>query len=157
MSPTPPSPQMVMREALLAAGWQAHPHGHPSRYATQGGSSYLTWEKDGVRFATSRGLLYIERGAVMVDEGEPTDVIIQALLVDPERRRQGKASETLLMLAELARKTGINLYIQPAPLEDKPLVADQLAKLYQRFGFKPIDEKPRALALIATHSRRTAA
>lgn len=144
-------PQAAMREALLAAGWQAHPHGHPRRYGSAGGSSYLTFEKDGVRFATSGGLLFVQRGTVMLDEGEPTDVIIQALLVDPDRRRQGKASQTLRMLAELARKTGISLYIQPAPLEDKPMSADELCVLYQRFGFRPVDGRGRALVLRAPH------
>lgn len=155
---TDKTPQAVMHDGLLGLGWIRLEKGHPRRYVSGTGKSYLTWEKDGARIATSGTVsLWFENGGVTIYHGDPDDVVIEALLVDPGRRRQGRASDALQILSDLADQAGITLYLEPAPLEDGSMTREQLARFYRSHGFTPQDANGRVLVRKPRTSQRDAA
>lgn len=106
-------------------------------YRDAGGSSHLTFEREGVRISlSSNSELYEDRGAVMVGEGNPEDCVLRALIVDPELRGQGLARQAMSDLMGLADEYGKNLHLEVAPLEGSPLDCSDLADFYGRCGFK---------------------
>jgi len=138
--------QAAMHDGLLAVGWTRLEKDHPRRYVSRASKSYLTWEKDGARIATSGTVsLWFENGGVTIYHGDPDDVVIEALLVDPGQRRQGRASDALQTLSDLADQAGITLYLEPALLEDSAMTREQLTSFYRRHGFTPQDANGRVL------------
>ncbi len=128
-----------LRQALLSAGWTVlDSRTSPRAYADASGQRFGTVEKDGVRISLSIGQeLGEERGGVIVYmSDEPSDAILRALIVDGDVRRQGFAKRALTTLAQLADATATTVFLEPAPIEDKPLGVTELASLYGAFGFE---------------------
>lgn len=134
----PPEDPMNLRQAHISSGWVAlDTRTSPRAYRDCSGKRFGTLEKGGVRLALSIGSeLGEERGSVMLyDSGEPTDVILQAIVVDTDSRNKGAARATLSELVALAESTHSTLYVEPTPIEDKPVPVDGLRRLYGEFGF----------------------
>ena len=127
-----------LRQAMLSAGWIAvDSKTNPRAYADTSGKRFGTLEKEGVRIALSIGEeLVSERGAAMVYmTDDPSDAILQALIVDFEVRGKGLAKRALNEIALHANATGTTIYLEPVPIEDKPVDTNALKKLYSKFAF----------------------
>lgn len=134
-------------EQLMAAGYERLDFQHPDTYATAN-TRYRTYRKDGVRIALDRQRsLGVHHSTVMIyDTHDEADLIIQALVVDPGKRRQGKATAALKELAEFADYTGTTIYLEPIPLgEGRKISFDKLTALYRRFGFVGTDTSNRVM------------
>lgn len=137
-----------LRQALLNAGWSVlDSKTSPRAYADESGQRFGTVEKDGVRVSLSIGQEFVEeRGAVIVYMSEdPSDAILRALIVDDDVRRQGFAKRALTTIAQLADATASTVYLEPSPIEDKPLGAAALCKLYGVFGFEFVGPNNRVM------------
>ena len=129
---------MNLREALLQNGWKAlDTRNHPRVYADASGVRYGTLEKAGVRVSLSVGfdLLDEGRGPIVYLSEDSSSVIIRALIVDEADRRKGVAKTILAELCRLADKTGSVMYLEPVPIDDKPILSEDLSKLYAKYGF----------------------
>lgn len=124
-------------EALLGVGLARLPNGHPRNYTFADGSMLPTLERDGLRVSMSSGTeLYEEDGRVMAgSSGDQSCWSINALLVDPSRRRQGLATRAMREITQLADQFGITLHLEATPIDDKPLGRDELSAFYAKFGF----------------------
>ena len=132
-----PSPNL--RKSLIEAGWQAiDTRNSPRAYTDASGKRFGTVERNGVRVALSIGeKLLDERGDVMVYmTDEPVDAILRALIVDEDARGQGLASKALKDIILLADVIGTTLFLEPAPIEDKPMDVTSLVNMYSRFEFE---------------------
>lgn len=130
--------KQTLRLALIDHGWTAlDSRTDPNAYQDQGGTRYGTLVKNGVRLALSSGqLLGEERGeAIVYSADDHTDVILQALIVPSQSRRNGLANSALREITHLADKTGTSIHLEVAPIEDKSVAADVLQGLYLKHGF----------------------
>lgn len=136
------SSQRELHDGLIALGWAKIRPNEPGAYE-RGGTRYLTWRKGAVLIA-SRGSqsLYAEPGRsyVTIYIGDEIDVTIEALMVEPAQRRQGHARAALKEWCVMADAAGVQLWLEPAPLEKRadgaPTRAD-LVRLYAEWGFAP--------------------
>jgi site-specific DNA-cytosine methylase len=130
-----------MASVLFNDGYKVLALNDARTYVDKGGEPHRTFEKDGVRVSlTPQLVLFQNKNAVLTGQGESTDLVINALLVDQAKRNQGKANEALQNIADAADKYGITLYIEPIPLvniKEKNFGLDrqQLENLYKKFGF----------------------
>lgn len=125
---------------LAQKGYQLHSFDNPRTYQNKGGVKYRTLEKDGVRIALEpQQVLFTDpkkpNQQPQLGMGNENDVAFHFLGVDPELRRQGKASEALQDLVDVADQNGYTLYGEPAELEKKGITKDQLIDLYSNYGF----------------------
>lgn len=130
---------VTLRQVMLSRGWLAlDSRTHPRAYVNHSGSRFGTLEKDGVRIALSLGQsLGTERGvSVVYMTEELSDVIVRALLVDPDHRGQGKATCAMTELTKLADSIGTMLYLEPCPIDNEPMDAESLSIFYAHFGFE---------------------
>jgi len=131
---------------LVNSGYDVLALDDPRTYVDKGENPHRTFEKDGVRIAlTPQQSLFELKGKVSTGIGNPEEVTFEALLVDPSKRRQGKANQALTDLTQMADEYGVTLYLEPAPLvnikeKNFGLDIDQLADLYKKFGFEFQDE-----------------
>lgn len=134
-----------LHQAMLGAGWLSlDAKSHPRVYVDTAGKRFGTLEKAGVRIALSLNhCLGMERGSVMVyqSDQDQTEAILQALIVESDQRRQGHAKKTLAELTRLADSCMTHLYLEPCPLEDKPVTREGLESLYRQYGFHDISGK----------------
>ncbi|EKD97762.1 MAG: hypothetical protein ACD_23C00750G0003 [uncultured bacterium] len=130
---------MNLREALIQSGWKAlDSRTHPRAYVDAAGTRYGTLEKAEVRVVLSIGFELTE------EHGEPivylsddnTSVIVRALIVDECHRQQGLAKATLQELCRWADETGTSMYLEAVPIEDKPVLSEDLSRLYSAYGFE---------------------
>lgn len=129
---------MNLREALLQNGWKAlDTRTHPRVYADTSGVRYGTLEKAGVRVSLSVGFELLDEGRepIVYLSDDSSSVIVRALIVDEADRRKGVAKTTLAELCQLADKTGSVMYLEPVPIDDKPMLSEDLSRLYARYGF----------------------
>ena len=130
-----------MASVLFNDGYEVLALNDPRTYVDKGGEPHRTFEKDGVRVSlTPQLVLFQNKNAVLTGQGESTDLVINALLVDQAKRNQGKANEALQNIADAADKYGVTLYIEPVPIvniKEKNFGLDrqQLEDLYKKFGF----------------------
>lgn len=130
-----------MASVLFNDGYEVLALDDPRTYVDKGGEPHRTFEKDGVRVSlTPQLVLFQDKNAVLTGRGEPTDLVINALLVDQAKRNQGKANEALQNIVDAADQYGVTLYIEPTPLvniKEKNFGLDrqQLENLYKKFGF----------------------
>ena len=130
-----------MASVLFNDGYEVLPLKDPRTYVDKGGKAHRTFEKDGVRVSlTPQLVLFQNKNAVLTGQGESTDLVINALLVDQAKRNQGKANEALQNIVDAADQYGVTLYIEPVPLvnlkeKDFGLDSQQLEDLYKKFGF----------------------
>lgn len=123
-------------EALLGHGFRRLPTGHARNYTFADGEMLPTLTRSGVRLSMSSGTeLYEDRGRVMAGYGEPSDWVINALLVEPECQRKGLATATMRELVRLADQFGVTLYLEATPIYDKAMSREQLAEFYAKHGF----------------------
>lgn len=123
-------------EALLGHGFRRLPNGHARNYTFAEGEMLPTLTRAGVRLSMSSGTaLYEDRGRIMAGYGEPTDWVINALLVDPECQRKGLATATMRELVRLADQFGVTLYLEATPIYDKAMSREQLTEFYAKHGF----------------------
>lgn len=130
---------MNLREALLVNGWEAlDTRTHPRVYADTSGVRYGTLEKGGVRVSLSVGFELMDEGRepIVYLSDDSSSVILRALIVDEAHRRKGLAKSTLTELCHLADNTGSVIYLEPVPIEDKPMTCEDLSNLYSRYGFE---------------------
>ena len=130
-----------MAAVLFNDGYEVLALNDPRTYVDKGGEAHRTFEKDGVRVSlTPQLVLFQNKNAVLTGQGESTDLVINALLVDQAKRNQGKANEALQNIVDAADQYGVTLYIEPVPLvnlkeKDFGLDSQQLEDLYKKFGF----------------------
>ena len=138
---TPPS---TVNEGLRKAGWIFHDARDSDRaYRDSSGSRFPTFEKNGTRIALRAGRsLAANRGTVEVYDDEPKSVIVEWIMVEADRRRQGRADAALTELARLADETNSTLYIEPVPLEKVGAAPKSaLISLYAKHGFDSTTEQ----------------
>ena len=117
---------------------------NPRTYIDKAGKPHRTFEKNGVRMSFTFGeTLFQPEGeesrAPQTAIGDEKDVHFRALLVDPEIRRQGKATTALKAITYFADRDAnqLTLYLEPAELEKNGINKEQLTNLYSKFQFKP--------------------
>jgi len=114
----------------------------PRTYTDKGGKQHRTFEKDGARIAVSPSQVLFEfKGRVQYGMGNPNELTLEMLAVDPKDRGKGKATQVLKDLTKVADQYGITLYGEPTPIvnlkqKDVGLDFDQLVNLYKKFGFE---------------------
>jgi GNAT superfamily N-acetyltransferase len=113
----------------------------PRTYVDNSGKAQRTFEKDGVRLSLSPQIvLFQDKNRVLLARGNKEDLTLEVILVDSQDRGQGKASQALKDLVDVADKNGLVLYAEPTPIKDKKtnkagLDFEQLVKLYKKVGF----------------------
>lgn len=131
------------RELLPEAGYtRITDADSPRIYKDAGGRPYATFEKDGARAAfSSNNILYQnDRGRVDVGYGEENESILRALIVDSDKRQQGRATAVMQDVINAADGSGTVLYLEPTPISGNKMSAKQLADFYKRFGFVQAEE-----------------
>jgi GNAT superfamily N-acetyltransferase len=127
---------------LVNDGYKVLALDDPRTYTDKGGKQHRTFEKDGARIAVSPNQVLFEfKGRVQYGMGNPTDLSLEMLAVDPKDRGKGKATQVLKDLTKVADQYGITLYGEPVPIvnlkaKDVGLDFDQLVNLYKKFGFE---------------------
>jgi len=127
---------------MAGKGYKILGFDNPRTYQTKGGNKYRTIEKDGVRLALNPGEIifadpkYPNRSP-MLGYGESNQITWHFIGVDPKQRKQGKATQAIKDLIEVADKNNYTLYGEPAQLEKGGMTAEQLSQFYSKFGFKP--------------------
>ena len=125
--------------ALINAGWTAlDTRSDPRAYADAAGRRFGALEKDGVRLSLSIDeMLADERGDVMVySTHDSFDVIVRALIVDPDLRRTGRAGRAMGEVVRLAESANVTVYLEPALIAEKGMPLTELTRFYRRFGFE---------------------
>jgi GNAT superfamily N-acetyltransferase len=111
-------------------------------YKDKGGEPHRTFEKGPLRIAmTPQRVLFQNRNAVNIGFGNPDQVTLEAIMVDPGSRNQGLATQAMNDVIEAADKNEITLYLEPVPIvnvkkNDFGLDRDQLVDFYSKFGFE---------------------
>lgn len=124
-------------QGVEAANWQRLNQDDSRVYVNSEGTKLRTYEKDGVRIALrpNHSLNTERNSAIVYNDPDSGNVIIEAILVDDNVRKQGKATKTIQLLNSLADKTNSILYIEPVPLLDKAMSKNELVALYAKNGF----------------------
>jgi len=111
-------------------------------YKDKGGEPHRTFEKGPLRIAmTPQRVLFQNRNAVNVAFGNPDQVTLEAIMVDPGSRNQGLATQAMNDVIAAADQNEITLYLEPVPIvnvkkNDFGLDRDQLVDFYSNFGFE---------------------
>ena len=136
-------PPAMVHEGLRQEGWEFQDARTSDRaYKDKAGSKFPTFERDGVRIALRAGAsLSAHRGTVEVYDDAPKTVVVEALLVDADQRRNGKADAALSDLTRLADLTNSTLYLEPAQLEKGGAPKAALVALYRKHGFVSTTEQ----------------
>jgi len=123
-------------------GYKVLSFDNPRTYQTKNGNKYRTIEKDGVRLALNPGEIifadpnYPNRSPSL-GYGESNEITWHFIGVDKDKRKQGKATQAIQDLIDVADKNNYTLYGEPAELEKGGMTAEQLSNFYSRFGFQP--------------------
>lgn len=127
---------------LVNTGYTVLALNDPRTYTDKGGTQHRTFEKDGARIAVSPNQVLFEwKGRVQYGMGNPNELTLEMLAVDPKDRGKGKGTQVLKDLTKVADQYGITLYGEPVPIvnlkqKDVGLDFDQLVNLYKKFDFK---------------------
>jgi GNAT superfamily N-acetyltransferase len=127
---------------LVNTGYKVLSLNDPRTYTDKGGTQHRTFEKDGARIAVSPNQVLFEwKGRVQYGMGNPNELTLEMLAVDPKDRGKGKGTQVLKDLTKVADQYGITLYGEPVPIvnlkqKDVGLDFDQLVNLYKKFDFK---------------------
>jgi Large polyvalent protein associated domain 38/Large polyvalent protein-associated domain 5/ADP-Ribosyltransferase in polyvalent proteins/Large polyvalent protein-associated domain 1 len=130
-------PVETVLQGIEADGWTRLSQDDANNYVNSEGNKFRTYKKDGVRIALrpNHSLKTEKNAAILYIDPDSSNVIIEAILVDGNVRKQGKATATIKFLNELADKTKSTLYIEPVPLLDKAMDKDSLISFYEKMGF----------------------
>lgn len=139
-------PLTILLQSLVAKGYERLPPSDVNAYV-DGSRRYATYRRDGVRVAFgSNRALGEYRGAVLEYEEDVTCAVLHALITDPEARSQGRASAVMRDVLEGADKAGLELYVEPVPLDKtNGLNHAALVQFYSKFGFETMDVAGRVL------------
>ncbi|ULQ48367.1 GNAT family N-acetyltransferase (plasmid) [Flagellatimonas centrodinii] len=130
-------PDVRFIELLHEAGWKTLDHGDPRVYR-RGNVSYATLVRQNVRIAlTSMTLLSEQRGTVFLYHGTTADLTLLAVLVDPEHRREGRATEAVNIVIQATRASGCTLWLELAPIGKGGAPVGALRRWYKGLGFEP--------------------
>lgn len=137
--------QNPIMTGLVDVGYEMLDLRNPRTYVDKNGTPFRTFEKNGVRVALEPSKVLFkqkgkEYGRVGTAIGNENDITVEHLIVDPEFRKQGLAKKVLQDLTYLADKHKINMYLEPAQLEEAGMTKDQLSKLYSKFQWKQTNE-----------------
>lgn len=127
---------------LVNTGYTVLALNDPRTYTDKGGTQHRTFEKNGARIAVSPNQVLFEwKGRVQYGMGNPNELTLEMLAVDPKDRGKGKGTQVLKDLTKVADQYGITLYGEPVPIvnlkqNDVGLDFDQLVNLYKKFDFK---------------------
>jgi len=128
--------------SMVGEGYKVLALDDPRTYKDKGGEPHRTFEKGPLRIAmTPQRVLFQNRNAVNVAFGNPDQVTLEAIMVDPGSRNQGLATQAINDVIEAADKNEITLYLEPVPIvnikkNDFGLDRDQLVDFYSKFGFE---------------------
>lgn len=128
--------------SLVDDGYKVLALDDPRTYKDKGGDPHRTFEKGPLRIAmTPQRVLFQNRNSVNVAFGNPDQVTLEAIMVDPGKRNQGLATQAMNDVIEAADKNEITLYLEPVPIvnikkNDFGLDRDQLVDFYSKFGFE---------------------
>jgi hypothetical protein len=134
---------------MAEKGYQLYSFDNPRTYENKGGVKYRTLEKDGVRIALEpQQVLFTDpkkpNQQPQLGMGNEKDVAFHFIGVDPELRKEGRASEALKDLLKVADNNDYTLYGEPAQLEKEGMTKDQLVDLYTKYGFN-LDESGKVM------------
>jgi len=134
-----PKPKSFLAGLVSEFGYKRLDIKDPRTYRNKTDKPFVTFEKDGVRIAFEPAvLLYVDdRERVGMYMGDDNDMMFAALLVDPQERRKGKATQALKDVINMADEVGKDLYMEPASLDAGAMSTPQLKEFYKRFGFEP--------------------
>ena len=152
---TDPSPILAFVEAAQARGWAYEPCGQRNVYweanpkaLEVNGSTYPTLQTPCgvVRIGLDSIPLYYHNGRVW--RGCTLDVrhdliVIAAIVVRPEGRRQGLATEAMRQLLAVADEAGFTIELEAAPIPafrakgKRTIGARKLIAWYKSLGFSP--------------------
>lgn len=127
---------------LVQDGYKVLALDDPRTYVDKGDKPHRTFEKGPLRIALSpQRVLFTSGNAVQYGHGESNEMVLEAILVDQEKRGKGIATEAMQELVANADEHGITLYIEPIPLvniKEKNFGLDrqQLEDFYKKFGFE---------------------
>jgi GNAT superfamily N-acetyltransferase len=128
--------------SLVGDGYKVLALDDPRTYKDKGGDPHRTFEKGSLRIAmTPQRVLFQNRNSVNVAFGNPDQVTLEAIMVDPGKRNKGLATQAMNDVIEAADKNEITLYLEPVPIvniskNDFGLDRDQLVDFYSKFGFE---------------------
>lgn len=139
-------PVTNMLQSLLAQGFERLPPSDPNAYA-DGTRRYATYRSNGVRVAFgSNRSLGEHRGTVVEYDAEESCAVLQALITDPDVRREGRARKVLEQVLQAADAAGLELYVEPVPLDKtQEIERADLARFYSEFGFEAADDGGKVL------------
>lgn len=137
--------QNPIMTGLVDIGYEMLDLRNPRTYVDKNGTPFRTFEKNGVRIALEPSKILFkqegkESGRVATGIGNENDITVEHLFVDPQFRKQGLARQALKDLTFLADKNKINMYLEPAQLEESGMNKEQLSKLYSEFLWEPTNE-----------------
>lgn len=138
-------PLLVVAEAAVRRGFHFEP---PSVVDDDGRRSpnpnsidgYPTLVRGPVRIALSNIGLYYHNGNVWWSdpcESHPSRVTVWQVVVDPEHRRQGLATEAMRSLQSLCRENGLWLQLEATPFGKRKITRRRLIAWYNSLGFSP--------------------
>jgi len=140
------NPNLALHDALLARGWIKTRPTDSGSYERHG-ARYLTWRKNGITIASSgtSRVYNASSGNVETLDGCGSEVTIEALTTEVGLRHQGLARTAILEWVNLAASAGVDLYLEPVPLEPG-IALDRLITLYASVGFSPCDNSKRVMS-----------
>lgn len=127
---------------LVQDGYKVLSLDDPRTYVDKGNTPHRTFEKGPLRIALSpQKTLFVNNNRVQNGFGNSDEMVLEAILVDQDKRGKGLATEAMQELVANADKHGITLYIEPTPLvniKEKNFGLDkqQLDDFYKKFGFE---------------------
>jgi site-specific DNA-cytosine methylase len=127
---------------LVQDGYKVLALDDPRTYIDKGNTPHRTFEKGPLRIAVSpQKTLFVNNNRVQTGFGNSDEMVLEAILVDQDKRGKGLATEAMQELVANADKHGITLYIEPTPLvniKEKNFGLDkqQLDDFYKKFGFE---------------------
>jgi ribosomal protein S18 acetylase RimI-like enzyme len=127
---------------MVNNGYQVLALNNPRTYVDKGGDPHRTFEKGPLRISmTPQRTLFQNRNSVNVGFGNEDEMTLEALLVDPNKRNQGLATQAMQDIVDAADKNGVTLYMEPTLIvnlknKDVGPDRDQLINFYNKFGFE---------------------
>ena len=122
-------------------GWQANPEA-----IEVGGTHYATLRRGPVRAGFHTFQLYYHNGRPWLAhpcDDDPSWIVVAALVVEPDARRKGHATEFLRWLQGVATATGKTLVVEASPIEghkakgQRTITSLRLMRWYASLGFVP--------------------
>lgn len=129
------SPILGLLHRMVSADWVQLDHDDPQAYR-MGASTYCTLRKGPVIIAIApKTILVAKRGDVSLYFGDNEDVALLALIVAPNRRREGLARESVRQLMKAASESGCRMTVEATPIEKRAITRAQLARFYRSLGW----------------------